>query len=272
MPINKKKIILVGYKSFIQENLYVKLKKKYKIRKLRFKNLNKKIVGKYDFIINCSTSENFFKKKYSKKDDRNLIISNLIKKNHTKLIMLSTRQVYYPKLYITENSKLKPMNNYAKNVLYSEALCKKKIGSNLLVLRLSNVFGLEIGKKKRPSLTSMIINGLKRKKIIFDNNYKLYKDFLPVELLCQYIDKLIQKKASGTFNVGSGIPILVSDYVSRIINLKALKLIIKSKKNFTDRSFCFDITKLYKFTGIKTNKSRLNESFKNLKIRLNTNV
>ena len=73
-------------KSFIQENLYVKLKKKYKIKKIRFKNLNKEIIGKYDFVINCSNSEKFFKKKYSKKNDRNLIISNLIKKNHTKLI------------------------------------------------------------------------------------------------------------------------------------------------------------------------------------------
>lgn len=272
MPKNKKKIILVGYKSFIQENLYVRLKKKYKIKKLRFKDLTKKIIDKYDLIINCSNSEKFFKKKYSKKNDRNLIISNLIKKNHTKLIILSTRQVYEPKLYITENSKLKPMNNYAKNVLFSEALCQKKLGYNLLVLRLSNVFGLETGKKKRPSLTSMIIDGLKRKKIIFDNNYKLYKDFLPVELLCQYIDKLILKEASGTFNVGSGIPILVSHYVRRTINIKAFKLTIKLKKNFADRSFCFDITKLYKFTGIKINKSRLNESFNNLKIRLNTNV
>ena len=52
----------------------------------------------------------------------------------------------------------------------------KKLGSNLLVLRLSNVFGLET-EKKRPSLTSMIIDGLKRKKLTFDNNYKLYKDF-----------------------------------------------------------------------------------------------
>ena len=53
---------------------------------------------------------------------------------------------------------------------------------------------------------------------------------MPVELLCQYIDKLILKKASGTFNVGSGIPILVSDYIRRTINLKAFKLIIKLKK------------------------------------------
>ena len=165
---NRKKIILVGYKSFIQENLYIRLKKKYKIKKFRFNDLNKEIINKHDFIINCSNSNNFFKRKYSKKNDRNLIISNLIKKDHIKLIILSTRQVYKPKLFITEKSKLKPMNNYAQNVLYSEALCKKKIGSNLLILRLSNVFGFETGKKKRSSLTSMIIDGLRERKIILE--------------------------------------------------------------------------------------------------------
>lgn len=165
MPKNNKiKIVLVGYKSFIQEKLYLRLRKKYKIKKLRFKDLNGDIINNHDLIINCSNSNLFFKKKYSKKNDRNLIISNLIKKNHIRLIILSTRQVYEPKLFITEKSNLKPMNIYAQNVLHSESLCKKKIGSNLLILRLSNVFGLEIGKKKRPSLTSIIINGFKKKK------------------------------------------------------------------------------------------------------------
>jgi len=269
---NKIKIVLVGYKSFIQEKLYLRLRKKNKIKKLRFKDLNGDIINNHDLIINCSKRNLFFKKKYSKKNDRNLIISNLIKKNHIRLIILSTRQVYEPKLFITEKSNLKPMNIYAQNVLHSESLCKKKIGSNLLILRLSNVFGLEIGKKKRPSLTSIIINGFKKKKIIFDNNYMLYKDFLPVELLCKYIEKLIFKKASGIFNIGSGIPILVSDYVNKTVNLKKSKLIIKLKKNFVDKSFCFDITKLYKFTGIKINKNKLNSSFNDLRIRLNRNV
>ena len=105
---------------------------------------------------------------------------------------------------------------------YFQRLCAKKIRIQFISFTSIKCIRARNWKKKRPSLTSMIIDGLKRKKIIFDNNYKLYKDFLPVELLCQYIDKLILKKASGTFNVGSGIPILVSDYVRRTINLKAL--------------------------------------------------
>ena len=80
MSKNKKiKILLVGYKSFIQENLYLRLRKKYKIKKLKFKDLNKDIINNHDLIINFSNSNFFFKKKYSKKYDRNLIISNLIK-------------------------------------------------------------------------------------------------------------------------------------------------------------------------------------------------
>ena len=62
------------------------------------------------------------------------------------------------------------------------------------------------------------------------------------------------------------------DYVNRTVNLKKSKLIINLKKNFDDKSFCFDITKLYKFTGIKINKNKLNSSFNDLRIRLNRNV
>ena len=64
---NKIKIILVGYKSFIQENLYLRLRKKYKIKKLRFKDLNKDIINNHDLIINCSNSNFFFKKNIQKK-------------------------------------------------------------------------------------------------------------------------------------------------------------------------------------------------------------
>ena len=74
---------------------------------------------------------------------------------------------------ISEKSKLSPLNIYAKNCIKSEKFCKKIMNDNLLILRLSNVFGYENGKKKKPSLMSLILNSLKKREIIFDNNYFL---------------------------------------------------------------------------------------------------
>ena len=175
--------------------------------------------------------------------------------------MLSTRQVYYPKLFVTEKSKIKPISNYAKNCLISEKNCNRKLKKNLLVLRLSNIIGLERGKKKRHSIMSLIINGLKKKKIIFDNNYNLYKDFLPIKIFCLYIEKILSKNITGIINVGSGIPILVSDFLDKIIANKKVNLLIKTKKNFIDENFCFNVKKLYRITNIKISKKKLNLHF-----------
>ena len=265
---NKKKILLVGYKSFIQTNLFNYLNKNFIVKKIKISEINKKNASGYDLIINCSNSKYFFNKKYNKKYDRNLKIAQLVKKNSVKLFLLSSRQVYFQKLFLSEKSKLKPLNVYGENCLKSETNCKKILKKNLLILRLSNVFGYEKGKKKKPSLVSLILDGLKMKKIIFDNNYFLHKDFLPITLLCQYIEKLIHLNIYGIVNVGSGIPILVKDFVNNIIDIKKIKIKVVLSKSFSDQSYCYNINKLKRLTGVNINKKTLNVYFSKLKNRL----
>lgn len=265
---NKKKIILVGYKSFIQTNLFNYLNKNFIVKKKKFNEINRKNISGYDLIINCSNSKYFFYKKYNKKYDRNLKIAQLIKKKKVKLFLLSSRQVYFQKLFLTEKSKLKPLNVYGENCLKSETNCKKILKNNLLILRLSNVFGYENGKKKKPSLVSLILNGLKMKKIVFDNNYFLYKDFLPITLLCQYIEKLVYLNVYGIINVGSGIPIYVKDFVNNIIDIKKIKIKVEISKSFSDQSYCYNINKLKRLTDVNINKKNLNVYFSKLKNRL----
>jgi len=265
---NKQKIILVGYKSFIQTNLFNNLKKRFFVKKFKFRQINKKNIKGFDIIINCSNSKNFFHKKYERKFDRNLKIANIIHLTGIKLFLLSSRQVYSQKLFLTEKSSLNPLNIYSKNCIMSEKLCKKLLKNNLLILRLSNVFGFEKGKKKKPSMVSLIFKGLKKKEIIFDNNYFLYKDFLPIELLCLYVEKLVSLHAYGIFNIGSGIPFLVKDFIDEIIDTSKTKIRVRLFKKFNDKSYCFDIKKLTKLSGIRINKKKLNVYFTKLKNNL----
>jgi nucleoside-diphosphate-sugar epimerase len=263
-----KKIIIVGYKSFIQQHLFNNLKNKFIVKKLRFYQINKKNVSDSDVIINCSNSKNFFYKKYNLKNDRNLKIANIVKNYNITFYLLSTRQVYAQKLHLTEKSKLKPLNLYAKNCLYSEKNCKKVLKSNLVILRLANVFGYEIGKKKKSSLVSLIYKSLKKGEINIDNNFYLFKDFLPITLLCLYIKKLIKLNVTGIINVGSGIPILVKDFVIKIVDIKRIKIKIKLSNKFSDKSYSYNINKLKKLTGIKINKKNLDVYFSQLKNKL----
>lgn len=264
----KKKIILVGYKSFIQTNLFKYLNKNFLVKKIKFNEINEAKIKDYDLIINCSNSKNFYKKKYEKKYDRNFKIANIIKNTGVKLFLLSSRQVYSQKLFLTERSKLNPISIYAKNCIKSEKICKKILKNNLLILRLSNVFGYENGQKKKPSLVSIILNSLKQKEITFDNNFFLYKDFLPINLLCLYIEKLVKLHITGIINVGSGIPILVKDFVIKIIDIKRIKIKVRLSDKFSDKSYSYNISKLKKLTGIKINKKNLNVYFFQLKNKL----
>jgi len=161
------------------------------------------------------------------------------------------------------------MNVYAKNCINSEKFCKEKLKNNLLVLRLSNVVGIEQGKKKTPSFMSMIIKGLKNKKIIIDNNYNLYKDFIPIKLLCLYMEKLIEKKIFGIVNVGTGIPILVKDFLKDIISRKQIKFVFKKNNTFNDNNFSFNIKKLHDLTGLKIKIKSLKSLYYDLKIMIN---
>ena len=104
-------------------------------------------ISKANFIVNFSNSKNFYEKGYSKKMTGilKLQISLRIVKQ---FFLLSSKVVYSPKLNLSEKSKLAPINTYGKNCLKSEKYCKDKLKRRLVILRLSNVFGYEIGKKK----------------------------------------------------------------------------------------------------------------------------
>ena len=263
-----KKIFLIGYKSFIQTNLHNHLKKNFIVNKIKFQDIYKKKITNCDVIINFSNSKKFYEKEYNKIYDRNLKIANIIKKNNVKFFLLSTRQVYAQKLYLTEKSKLKPLNLYAKNCLYSEKNCRKILKKNLVILRLSNIFGYENGKKKKSSLVSLIYKSLKKNEINIDNNFYLLKDFLPIELLCIYIEKIISLNNLNIVNVGSGIPILVKDFILSIIDTKKINVNLKLEKNFNDKNYCFNVNRISKLTGLKITKKKLTKSFLNLKKKL----
>jgi len=251
------RIIIFGNKSFIQKNLYKFLKKKKKlVLRKKFSELKKIKFIDNDIIINCSVSKSFFKKKYSKKNDRNLSIVRYLKRQNIRFLLLSSRMVYQPNLKITEKSTIKPINIYARNCLFSEKNCKKILGKKLCIIRISNVIGYEV-RKNRQSLMSMLIMGVKKKKIILDENYKFTKDIIPINLLCEYIYRIIKIKNIEIINIGSGIGFNLLKIAEILSNLK-VKILIKEKKKISlDNSYQFDIKKLYSLTNLKFTRKRI---------------
>jgi nucleoside-diphosphate-sugar epimerase len=194
------------------------------------------------------------------------MIAKKISKQGCLFYILSTRQVYKPQLNITENSLIKPINIYAKNNFYSEKNCFKILNNKLIVLRLSNIVGYEL-KKKKPSLMSLLIKGIKNKIVTLDENCNYKKDILPIRYLILIIFKIIKSDYRGIINIGSGVTLTLIEIYKYLTYKKKCKLIIKkNKKKNNDNNYSYNIKKLHKITKFKISKKKVYDEFDKLKI------
>ncbi len=259
---SKKRIVIIGNKSFIQKNFYELCKKRFKIKKLKYLFVNSFQFNQNDIVINCSQDKSFFTKNYKKKNDRNLKIAKILSRSNAHLILLSSRNVYKPKLDIIENSQIKPIDIYGKNCLRSEINCRKAL-KKLTILRLSNVVGIESMKKKRLSLMSILISGVRKKHIEFDYSYEWYKDLIPIRIFCLYLEKILLKNYYGVINVGSGFKIKIKKFIKYLNLNKNIKLSI-NKDIIIKNEYSYKIDKLKKITKIYYSRELVIKEFKNI--------
>ena len=246
----KKKIIIIGKNSFIGGNLFKNLKNKFNTKVynyLKFLNLNSKLLFDVKYIINCSSNTQYVNKKYSEKNDFDFQISKKIRKLNCKMIFLSSRKVYALGNNLNELSKLKPSCNYSKNKLKTEKKLLKNLKNRILILRISNLIGVNnsriSNKKIHKTFIDVFFSNVQRG-IIFNNN-KNYKDFLSINKFSEIVEKLINKKAVGIYNVSLGKKV----YLNKLINW--LNLFNKNKYK------CIDIPKSYKTECFYLNNDKL---------------
>ena len=90
----KKKILIIGKKSFVTSILKEELKKYFFIKIIDFENFlrKKEDIKKFNYIINCSLNKKYITKKYNFKNDFDYIIAKEIKDLDINYILLSTRE------------------------------------------------------------------------------------------------------------------------------------------------------------------------------------
>ena len=251
----KNKIIVIGKKSFLGSNLSVHLKKGNVVISLDYKNFIKKKISflkNFNYIINCTSNRDYIDNKYQKKNDFDLLIANKIKKLDIKMIMLSSRMVYKKGSNLKETSTLKPKTNYSKNKLRTEKALLKILQKKILVLRISNVIGLN--EKKHKKLHNVFIDIFYEniKKGLIFNNKDFYKDFISVNKFCEIVEKIIIKDTYGIYNVSLGKKVFLGKIVSwlNFYNKKAVKFVNSNKKNQSD-NFMLNNDKLMNTIKIK---------------------
>lgn len=260
----KKKILIIGKKSFIGSNLFEYLKKK-KLNTCSinfedfFKNSNI-LANKYDFIINCTSNAKFINNKYQVKKDNDFAIALKIIDKNAKLITLSTRKIYKPRFNIKEHEKKAPSCNYSKNKLISEKSVQKILKDNSLILRISNIIGLPNNSKRKLHKTFIdIFFDNAKKGHIYDNVHNnIYKDFISVKKFSEIVFQLINKDANGIYNISLGKKVYMNQIISWLNyhNKKKMR-VIRLKKGFNSDIFTLNNDKLMNKIKIKNSLNEL---------------
>ena len=263
--MKKKKLIIIGKKSFIGSNIYNFLKRKKKISILSFEDFMKlpnKIISNYDYVCNCAVNKNSIKRSYKSSYDCDLKIAKKIEKIPVNYIFLSSRKVYKPKFNINESSKIQPIDKDSKNKIITERNLIKKLKSKLLILRISNVIGLKTNKKNRRIHKTFLDNYLEMvKKNDNVKFYNLFKDFITINQLSKIFELILKKKLNGIFNVSRGQKIYIKEIIKWLNHKNPNKekfICMNENKNILDKySFTLNNLKLYKKIKYKPTKKDL---------------
>jgi len=253
----KKKILIIGVNSFIGNNLYIYLIKKFDTKIVHYKNfksLNTRDLIDFTYIINCASNKKYVKDKYLKKNDYDIKIAEKIIDLKCKLIFFSSRKIYKIADNIKENSKLNPTCNYSKNKIITERKLNKMLINKVLVLRISNLIGLNSASDLKNKIHHTFIDNfflnIKENKIF--NNFKIYKDFLPMNKFNEIIFKLIKKNITGTYNVSLGKKVYLNELINSLnfYNLNKCNT-IEAPKRFNSDCFYLNNKKLLKMIDVK---------------------
>ena len=245
------RVLIIGKRGFIGQNLFKHLKKTNKVSHISFKKLKiiKKKINDFDYIINTSIDKDYIFNKYNSKKDNDLTISKILN-DKSKYILLSSRKVYQSKENIKEYSKLSPKSNYSKNKLITEKKLQKILKKNLIILRISNIIGdRKFIKSIHKTFIDILFSDIK-KGIVTDNK-KNFKDFISIEKFCEIIEKILEKKITGIYNVSIGKKIYLNDLISWINKYNRVNITFKNQPNKLDDCFYLNNQKLMKKIKIK---------------------
>jgi len=166
----------------------------------------------------------------------------------TRLLIISSREVYPARNdfapLIEDDSKVEsPSSQYGINKKFTEINCIKSYPiDKLLIIRASNIIGLEPGRKTFMGLAQKSLKDYGE--ILLDIAGESKKDFLPVEVFTKYLLDLIIFNYSGIINVGSGLAFSVNKICNLLIKGYGSGKLIFQDESVISGQFVLDVSKL----------------------------
>ncbi|MDB4846729.1 SDR family oxidoreductase [Pelagibacteraceae bacterium] len=247
MKFDKLKCGITGHTGILGKEL---LKRNDKIKFVKFNGdiTKKKDIKKWlqnnpiDIIVHLAAivPTNVVKRKFSYANKVNyigtkLLVDEIIKyKNIKWLFYSSTSHVYnFSKNRISEDGIIKPISKYGLTKLKGENYIKKKLNKKISFC-IGRIFSFTSVNQIKDYVIPGIMSKVKSKKNkIFFKNTNHLRDFLCVSDICKAIKILIHKKSTGTYNIGSGNKVLISDIIKLIFKKYKKEYLIKNTSKQT---------------------------------------
>lgn len=238
------KVLVIGINSFISQHLRLTVGTRNWIFKTHEEiKLDAPSLINFDVVINLAVAPSIFTNDFKDDDDFDVWLAQHLQHNsNAHFVMISTRQVYGDFECLTETSVPLPTSAYGQNKLRTEYRVSEIIESTrLTILRCSNVFGFEPGRKTffGTLITSLISDNVIR----FNISPKTKKDFITVQDCAKVISQVALKRLPGLYNLGSGL-----DVECGVLGLAVIKGYTKGRLISTSHSvegqFSMDISKL----------------------------
>lgn len=223
------KITIIGAKGFIGSALTTFMNDEgYRVEEVY---RGHSIIQNYDYgtIIYCAGIKSNFSLK-----THDLIQSNILdlmqwltKAKYNQFIYISSARIYMNLDHGSEQSnlfKIKSDDIYNQSKILAETICRN-LNKNCLILRPSNVLGFDPNSS---NFIWQLLRELQRAASLkIAESLENSRDYVNIDFLCHSIVNLIQKNASGIYNISSGI---------NLTNLEVCN-ILKSVANIKNISF-----------------------------------
>lgn len=210
------KIVIIGADSYIATGLDKHLTDCY-VEKLYFHNWqqNAELLQEADCVINFSISPDFSIRDMTPDEVLDVQIAQCLKNAATRYVFISSRKVYGASddlVIHKETDDLYGVDFYARNKIMTEKTLADILGDKLIILRVANIIGEPVNRSGYKTFIGWICESfLKNGKLVVTQNADAVKDFITKDFLQKSIASLIQKHATGIYNVSSRFGTSVRD-------------------------------------------------------------
>lgn len=162
--------------------------------------------------------------------------------NVESVIYFSSVDVYgrAPKLPMSEMTALNPDTWYGLSKSTSEWIVREELGSKspTCILRIPGIFGRS--QKDRSVIGRLIATIRKEGKTYIHGDGKVVRDYVFAPDLCEVVERLVMRKASGTFNVATGTSVSLLQILEAVrealgIDFEVVHLPANTERNFDMR-------------------------------------